>query len=728
MNPLVGGRAAGPPSVERAVQRALSGGVAVFTVVWVAVASSSWVGGTPSWRGGVLVVLVWSALVVRGWAMRLRRPDAWVACSVSALVLLLPALGADAVPPSVRVVLVVVPAVLAPALLRWPSALGATGMLIAVALLGEEAGLRWEAARSCWPVVVGALVVALLVPTLRRAARAVEASHRGLLRARERDALLQGRRRAHREHQRRLHDSVSTSLRSLSVEGLSRGEALRLCRTAARALEGRWSAPHVAPTLAGALEQCAALTRTPAALVLDEAAVAPPSVVLATAEAVAEALRNVDRHARAGGAEVRLERAGGGFVVRVRDDGIGLAGSPAGFGLQESVIGRMGEVGGVVTVEGDRGGGTVVTISWQPGGGGGSPPSRTTLMALTVGDVRLPLAAVVAAYLAGNAVVGASLLSGADRPWVVVAWFAALCATTGWLLVRGDRHQPAVVTAATVTAVLLLGVAGLLLVPPVGLGAGEAWPVGAVGSVLAVLALMRAPWEPLCVAAGVEVVLLVLLCAEVLDRPPWTALLTTMLSPLYGPVVGLVLAGTLTRLGRSVAADRAAESDLLLARAAAEGRAALQDRQVAEVGRGIVPFLHHLLDNPSEVGSASTRARATALAEEVRDELSLPGVLDADARSALATARAGGCAVRLRADADAVDLPGWLNAALVTVLTGAPLRRLTLTVGRSAGGTSIHLVIEPGGEVLGARVGAALAHLAPVVEVHEEVVVVALAG
>ncbi len=671
-------------------------------------------------------MLVWTALVVRGWRVHLRRPDAWLACSVSALVLLLPALGAGTVPPSVRVGLLVVPAVLGAALLRWPSALSAAVVLIAVALLGEEADLRWEAARSCWPGVVGALVVALIVPTLRRAARAVEASHRGLLRTRERDALLQGRRRAHREHQRRLHDSVSTSLRSLSVAGLSRGEALRLCRTAARALEGRWSAPRATSTLAGALERCAALTRTPATLALDEAAVAPPSVVLATAEAVAEALRNVDRHARAGGTEVHLARTGGGFVVRVRDDGIGLAGSPAGFGLQESVVGRMAEVGGVVTVEGERGRGMVVTIAWQPGEGGGTPPSRTALMALTVGDVRFPLAAVAAAYLAGNAVVGASLLGGADRPWAVVAWFASLCAATGWLVVRGDRRQPAAVTAATVAAVLLLAVAGLLLVPPEGLGDGGAWPVGAVGSALAVLALVRSPWEPLCVAAAVEVAILVLLHADVLERPPWTALLTTMLSPLYGVVVGLVLAGTLTRLGRSVAADRAAESDLLLVRAAAEGRAALRDRQAAEVGREVLPFLRNLLSDPAEVGSARTRARAAALGGQVRDELHLPGVLDAAARSALADARARGCEVRLRADADAVDLPGCINTALVAVLAAPAPRRVTLNVEVGASGALVHLALEPGGEQIGARVEAALGHLAAVVEVAEEVVLVRL--
>lgn len=719
-------------SVEKAFQRSIACGVAVFWAVWAVITVSSWHGGTSSWSGGALVVLVWSVLVARGWPARLGVLDAWAAWVTSVLVLLLPVLGAAAVPSAARLMLVVVPAVLAAAFVRWPLAVVAAGSLTTVHLLQEAPGQRLETAVGTWPVAVGVLVVALVVAMLRRAAHAVEASHRDLARARERDALLQGRRRAHREHQRLLHDRVSTALRGLAVGGLSRDEALSLCRDAAGALAHRDSPPSEGTVvLATHLRQQTPSTRTPVVLDLDDAVVVPAPVAVATSKAVAEALRNIDRHARADQAQVGLSRVADGFVVAVRDDGAGLTAGARGqgFGIRESVVGRMDEVGGEVALADDPRGGTVVSISWEPGRAraDGPPPSRSELMAVTVGGVRAPLAAVAATYLAGNAVVGALVVGDTRHPWALGAWFAALCAATGWLLVRGDRRVGMAAAVATMVALVVLEMTGLVLVPPDLVDTNLAWPVGAIGSALAVLAVLRPAWEPLVVAAATEVAVLVMVLAPGVERPPWLGVLTTMLSPLYGLVVGLVMAATLLGLARAVSADRAAQEALLVARAAAEGRSAIRGRGVVEVGGEVLPFLRGLLARPSDLGSARTRARAGVLGEQVRDELLLPGVLDAPARAALAVARSGGCEVRLRADADSVDLPGCINVALVAALADPPPRRLTLSVERS-GATTVHLVLEPGGEHRGALLEAALVHLGPVVETGEESVVVELRG
>jgi signal transduction histidine kinase len=77
-----------------------------------------------------------------------------------------------------------------------------------------------------------------------------------------------------------------------------------------------------------------------------------------------EALANVQRHAGARTAEVRVVTHGGNVVVEVRDDGRGFdpaAAHPGHFGL-DSMRSRAAEIGGRITIMSSPGAGTVVRV------------------------------------------------------------------------------------------------------------------------------------------------------------------------------------------------------------------------------------------------------------------------------------------------------------------------------------------------------------------------------
>jgi signal transduction histidine kinase len=77
-----------------------------------------------------------------------------------------------------------------------------------------------------------------------------------------------------------------------------------------------------------------------------------------------EALANVQRHARASAAHVRIEAQQGQVVLEVRDNGRGFdpaAGRPGHFGL-DSMRSRAAEIGGFLTITSAPGSGTLVRV------------------------------------------------------------------------------------------------------------------------------------------------------------------------------------------------------------------------------------------------------------------------------------------------------------------------------------------------------------------------------
>ncbi|RSM89448.1 hypothetical protein DMH04_05445 [Kibdelosporangium aridum] len=87
----------------------------------------------------------------------------------------------------------------------------------------------------------------------------------------------------------------------------------------------------------------------------------------AVRDATREALRNTLKHAQTTQVTVRVEERDGGIVVTTRDHGVGfdMAERPRGFGINQSIIARLSQVGGYADIVSRPGGGTRVTL-WVP--------------------------------------------------------------------------------------------------------------------------------------------------------------------------------------------------------------------------------------------------------------------------------------------------------------------------------------------------------------------------
>ena len=191
---------------------------------------------------------------------------------------------------------------------------------------------------------------------------------------------------------RDLHDSVSQALfstvlhtrtaqKALAQEGSSAsgpigrslGTIADLTRSVQREIRSLIFELRREPThddgLVAALTRHAAGVRASDGLAID---VQGPGPRLALPERVEsqlfaigrEALSNVEKHAGASAAYVRVEAQDGQIVVEVRDDGRGFdpaAGHPGHFGL-ESMRSRAAEIGGEIAITSARGSGTLVRV------------------------------------------------------------------------------------------------------------------------------------------------------------------------------------------------------------------------------------------------------------------------------------------------------------------------------------------------------------------------------
>ncbi|WP_199428844.1 sensor histidine kinase [Qaidamihabitans albus] len=172
-----------------------------------------------------------------------------------------------------------------------------------------------------------------------------------------------------------LHDTVLQTLEAIALPGSGDADELRrTARAEAAALRGYLESDtgHEGGPLGEKLAALAAeMARDGlrAQLVLAEPDGETLSEVrqLAVRDAVREALRNTLKHASTDKVLVRTEEREGGIATVIRDHGAGFSpqARPAGFGISESIVARLAEVGGTATVDSSPGSGTRVTL-WVP--------------------------------------------------------------------------------------------------------------------------------------------------------------------------------------------------------------------------------------------------------------------------------------------------------------------------------------------------------------------------
>jgi signal transduction histidine kinase len=224
-------------------------------------------------------------------------------------------------------------------------------------------------------LVVETIVAAGLVAVIRGGARQADAIVAASLEAERQVRAEQARRADEREQHRQLHDTILSTL-TMVAAGAFAGPSAALTAQAKRDLrvmQGLASAPAMPSGLAPLtdlrprLERAAASTDDLAVRLKLDPVTLPSPVADQLIACVGEALRNVERHAGTGQAEVIVTGGAGWAVVKVTDRGRGFdpaATPPSRRGIRESITGRMLAAGGRAAIASHPGTGTTVTVSW----------------------------------------------------------------------------------------------------------------------------------------------------------------------------------------------------------------------------------------------------------------------------------------------------------------------------------------------------------------------------
>jgi signal transduction histidine kinase len=249
--------------------------------------------------------------------------------------------------------------------------LGLPAAMVLVIAYGVGAGHLADA----WLLLVEAIVTAGLVAVIRRGARQADGVVAAGMEAERQVRAEEARRADEREQHRQLHDTVLSTL-TMVAAGAFAGPSPTLTAQAARdlrvlhGLAGAPAAPEgLAPLteLGPKLEEAAASTGGLAVRLSLAPVTLPSPVADQLAACVGEALRNVNRHAGVGQADVTVTGGAGWVVVKVTDRGRGFdpaAVPPSRRGIRESITGRMLAAGGRAAIASRPGAGTTVTVSW----------------------------------------------------------------------------------------------------------------------------------------------------------------------------------------------------------------------------------------------------------------------------------------------------------------------------------------------------------------------------
>ena len=564
------------------------------------------------------------------------------------------------------------------------------------------------AVEGMMPVLAVGVSGAAVLTTVRRAARRADAAadeaRRGLRRVVEEEAGV----RVEEELRGVLHDHVAAALRAVSSSvGNSRAarDASRGAVAAIVAFHGEAADDAPVDLAAGLREDSRSADNVRVFATTD--ATIPAEVARAIRGAVAEAVRNAHRHGNASRVDIVVADEDAVVTVSVTDDGAGfdpshaLAGS---HGVRYSIVRRVEAVGGSASVESAPGEGTTVRLTWsrRPDEGNGGQQSIVSRARPVVGDLRVPLAWVFGPYLALNVVYSVWHAANGDLPWWPIGWFAGIVAISAVLLVRLDA-PPSGLESALYAAFAVAGTAAVFATLPAGsLHDYAAWPVGAGGQVLALLVVARPRWEGLTATGLLQAVIVAAVATGRYEPGHWPEplgdVLTAMASILIPVALAWAVVNALARLGDSIQRSRTAVTARLWERFAVRARARAARRWVADPEAEVLSFLAGVVEGRVSTIDPATRAAARSLESSVRDELVIPGVLDAHSRQLLRRARSRGTRVVFQGGASGGFEPGVVQALVsASVSMEVVPQEVTVSmVGRGPDAATC-VVVVPGG-------------------------------
>jgi two-component sensor histidine kinase len=558
------------------------------------------------------------------------------------------------------------------------------------------------------PVLAVGVSGAAVLATVRRAARQADAAadeaRAGLRRVAEEEAGL----RVEEELRGVLHDHVAAALRAVSTSRGSSRSAREASRDAAAAIAAfHDEAADDAPvSLTAALREIADSVGV-VRVFATTAVPVPPEVSRALCGAVAEAVRNAQRHGSPSRVDVVVADEDAVVTVSVTDDGGGFDPSHAlasSHGIRYSIIRRVEAVGGSASVASAPGEETTVRLTWsrRPDEGDARIRSVAARAQPVVGDLRVSLAWVFGPYLALNVVYSVWHAVNGDLPWWPLVWLAGLVAISAVLLVRLDA-PPSGFESALYGVFVVAGTAAVFAILPAGsLHDYAAWPVGAGGQILALLVVARPRWEGVTATGLLQVVIVVAVVTGRYEPGHWPEplgnVLTAMASVLIPVALAWAVPETLARLGDAIEHSRKAVTVRLTERFAARARARAARRWVADPEAEVLSFLGAVVERRISTLDPATRAAARALESSVRDELVIPGVLDAHSRQLLRRARSGGTRVVFQAGHFGGFEPEVMRALVsASVSTETMPQEVTVSMLGRGPATAACVVVVPGG-------------------------------
>jgi signal transduction histidine kinase len=387
----------------------------------------------------------------------------------------------------------------------------------------------------------------------------------------------------------------------------------------------------------------------------------PPRVVTALRESAGEAIRNVSRHAGVDDVTVQLSTTPlGQVVVEVRDAGRGF--DPArmpGFGVSESILARMGQVGGQARIESSPGMGTTVRLLWPHQSSLRSQAESGVLAA--GGRSRLYVSVMspsVVAMLYFSAYRAPETLHPA-LSMVLSVVMAAGMLTTAWRVGRGRPPWSAVVLIALFNSGMTI--AALSIAPGRALTATGTWVITgaaiAIGSASLEARLLQAAF--LAFAESSTIAWLAYLAPNVGPLEPVGALLVSFSCATMSYAVGALL-----RHGSQMVAVQDALANAELDEIGwVESAQAARRHYADQLQANIAPFLRFCAyDKPAS--SVILRDRATELIRQCRDLLAMSETTPRAVRDAALAARRRGTRVAVR-DSPSVSPVAWALLAAV---------------------------------------------------------------
>ena len=494
--------------------------------------------------------------------------------------------------------------------------------------------------------------------------------------------------RVRRSAARLLHDEVIHALRAVSLPpgAINAVVVRRLAGAAATLLRQGLTAPgrdgrSPVPGIAAAAE----LATVTVDLTVEGEAAVPAHVAEALAGAVGEALRNVHRHAGVDTATVLVRTSKSAVHVEVADRGAGFTAAGSRFetlGVGSSIIGRIADIGGAVSITSSQGTGTVVRLTW-PAPAAGAAAVTTPGQLLDVAGTRTGMLWAVCVPQLVFSLVQDGLHHGdvGSPGWVFAGLLLVTVATFGsvaLLMRRSMQWWMSLMLGVSAVGVVVAG--GWTLRSTAQLDVSY-FAAGAGAPAVCLMALFR----PICESMVTAAVVFVAVVAMVLRvGGEWSAVGRALPAVTSGVIaVGAVLCVRLMlqAMGRDLWRDNEVRRQTTSLQAQLAVRESVIAGRLERVGQWTLPFLAGIADGSYDLHQPRVRQRASVLEAMVRDDIHLGTALDGQARSLIAACREAGGEVQFNAEPDGPDLPGpLLTAAIVTALSGPAPEQLVVSL------------------------------------------------